>query len=126
MRLVTHWFKQLLLITAVIAFPARAAGTYDGIWQISGAANNLYMLSQNGQAFIAMSLTLSSQYWEAFYGTITGSTGTVSTLVSDETLQGTFNFSSATAGTLTINSCTKHTGSCLLPAGSTVSLTKIF
>lgn len=115
----------MLAISAITSPSALAAGTYDGVWTTAALPNSYFIVYQNGTQLLAVELH-ADKYWNAYLGTLSGSSSTFSSLISSVSLNATITFSSATAASLTINSCVPVSAACTLPAGTRATINKIF
>ncbi len=115
----------VLAFSAITSPPALATGTYDGAWTITGLPNSYFIVYQNGVQILAVELS-ADKSWDAYMGTLSGSTATFSSLIASVNLNATVTFSSANAATLTINSCVPVSAPCILPAGTRTTINKIF
>jgi hypothetical protein len=123
-------FDDSYSLTASISNPGdcpNEPSQYDlvGIWQVVGRA---YYFSFYISGSTAVVITFIPGAGEGYMmGDITGNTGHI-TYASDVTqFNATFTATSDTTGTLAVNTCVPFSGEhCLLPAGETVNVKRIF
>lgn len=127
--------KKMLagIVIACGACAAQAAGAYDGIWatSLSGLPVGYFSIHQNGNSLVVASMPMAGSgtvAWEAFIGTISGSSAIVDTIVSGTNARWSVQFTSATEGTATQISCTPKTSrdSCDFPNGTVLRGIRIF
>ena len=114
----------LFVCAAAVSSMAVAGGTYDGAWTITGLPNSYFIVYQNGDQILAVEL-LADKSWDAYLGTLSGSSATFTSLIASVNLNATVTFSSATTATLRVNSCSPSYD-CSLPAGTQTTINKIF
>ena len=127
---ITGGHTEPYTLTASISNPGdcpNEPSQYDlvGIWQVVGQA---YYFSFNisGSDFIVITF-IPGQGEGYMVGYMSGNIGYVTAASDLSQFNATFTATSATAGTLTVNTCVPFSGEhCLLPAGTTVNVAKIF
>lgn len=106
---------------------ATTSDQYDvtGIWQMAGQP---YFLSLYITGSAAIAVTYIPGEGESYMlGTITGNAAHIYYASDLSQFDATVTFTSATTATMTVNSCVPFSGDyCILPAGTTVTGTKIF
>ena len=124
--------KDAYTLTASISNPGPCPtepepSQYDlaGIWQVVGQAYYFSLYIKGSSVII---ITFVPGQGEGYMtGNISGNTGTIAYASDLSQFNATFAATSATTGTLTVNTCVPLSGEyCLLPAGATVSVVKIF
>ena len=100
---------------------------YDliGIWQVVGQGYYFSLYISDSTVII---ITFVPGQGEGYMtGNISGNTGTIAYASDLSQFNATFTATSPTTGTLTVNTCVPFSGEyCLLPAGETVNVKKIF
>ena len=117
-------------LTASISNPGdcpNEPSQYDlvGIWQVVGQGY-YFSFNVSGSDFIVITF-IPGQGEGYMVGYMSGNIGYVTAASDLSQFNATFTATSATAGTLTVNTCVPFSGEyCLLPAGETVNVAKIF
>ncbi len=115
--------------------PLSTAGAYDGIWISSVLPNGFFMLKNTAGLFFMVILNDNGQRWEALTALINNSTLTLSSVIGSVNIEAKFiavitPSPPITEATLTITTCQPKPESaeatCLLPAGQTIRLNRIF
>jgi hypothetical protein len=123
-------YSEPYTLTASISNPGECPSEpsqYDlvGIWQVVGQGY-YFSFNVSGSDFIVLTF-IPGQGEGYMLGYMSGNTGYVTAASDLSQFNATFTATSATAGTLTVNTCVPFSGEhCLLPAGTTVNVAKIF
>ncbi len=127
---VTGGYPEAYSLTASISSPGECPtepSQYDltGIWQVVGQAYYFSLYIKGSSVII---ITFVPGQGEGYMlGDISSNTGQIVYASDLSQFNATFTATSATTGTLTVNNCVPFAGEyCLLPAGSTVNVVKIF
>jgi len=96
-----------------------------GIWQVAG---QMFFISVNINGDTVVGVTYVPGAGESFLmGYVAGNKGYVNYASDLSQFDATITLTSNTTGTMTVNKCVPFSGeSCLLPAGATVNIVKIF
>ena len=122
----------LVLFLFVFAASPAFAGEIDGIWTLllpDGTLGTVLMVRENGGTVIAAALDLGMNDWEAYVGSLDGTTVQLTGVLTRWDIVGiTVTFSSATSATGTITSCTPTAAAqCQdVVVGATFTMEKIF
>jgi len=115
--------------------PLSTAGAYDGIWISSALPNVFFMLKNTADTFFMVILNENGQRWQVLTALINNSTLTLSSAISSVNIEATFQAvitpsPPITEATLTVTTCQPKPESaeatCLLSAGQTISLNRIY
>ena len=118
--------KKLFLVLTLSLLPLttlKAAGPYDGIWQLPGGI--FATMNQNGDNLAV--ILLEGAAWQAQAGTLSGNVATLSTAIGYVQITARVVFDTTTHGTVTILSCADTaTGTCLFQAGAELEAIKVW
>ena len=114
-----------ILTTLMLAFQTNAAGDYDGVWKDEINLGIFGSFHQQGSTMIFIPLDPSTLEWEAYAGAITGTTASVSTIISEATANLEIEFTSFTEGVITIGTCSPAI-ECDFNPGDQIPIKKVF
>ena len=115
--------------------PLSVAGAYDGIWRSSALPNVFFMLKNTAGMLFMVILNENGQRWQALSAWTNDSTLSLSSVIGSVNIEAKFTAiitpsPPITEATLTVTTCQPKPESaeaaCLLPAGQTISLNRIF
>ncbi len=115
--------------------PLPLTGIYDGVWNSEALPNVYFMLRNTIDTLVMVILTENGESWQALLGSMNMSSSTVTTEIASVNMVAEFKpVISATLpiteATLTVITCHPKSDSsktgCLLPAGKTIQLNKMF
>jgi voltage-gated potassium channel Kch len=119
--------KKLGFVLMLIAMSSGAfAQEYTGIWRAEADGNAFVQVTQRGQSMVIAALSADGT-WEAYLGTIAGSTASVATVIGFVNTSLTVRFVSPTRAIARITSCAPSAlYACRFPAGTEIAYNKIF
>jgi hypothetical protein len=127
-RIMRFTLFVLLLLVTTPAF-SQSTANFSGVWLTS--AGNYISVHQNGSTFIAATLgvqPITGGVWEAMQGTVTGQTGTASTVYGYVNSTFSIRSTSPTSFVATQLSCSPIVSGflCAYPNGTQLTATKVF
>jgi hypothetical protein len=120
--------KWMMLVGLLALLPAgaMAQGNYSGIWRASIDPGAFVSLNQNGGTLVIAMLDSTGE-WDAYIGTLSGTTATVNTVIGRVTIGMTVRFLSGSQAIVKLNSCIPNEYyACAFPVGAEIAYTKIF
>ena len=122
-----------LLISVLFFIPSLTfsadVGNIDGLWwsPVPGAESYFFMARENGGVVLLTMLDGTDMSWIAFYGTISGNSVELSSLISPglTAFAGNVTFNSATEAVVVITDC-QPPEECVFPSNLEIPFIKIF
>lgn len=119
--------KLALFLILALSTPAFAQqADYGGIWRASIDPGAFVVVTQRGNSLVIAALD-SDGMWDAYIGSIGGTSASVTTVIGRATISMTVSFVSSTQAVAKLTSCTPKPGFiCTFPIGSEITYNKIY